>query len=37
VAFLVAIAAIWLLRRWARVRQEATGEQFPVFWPRLAC
>jgi general L-amino acid transport system permease protein len=30
VAFLVAIAAIWLLRRWARVRQEATGEQFPV-------
>jgi general L-amino acid transport system permease protein len=37
VAFLVAIAAIWLLRRWARVRQEATGEQFPVFlsvaWP----
>jgi general L-amino acid transport system permease protein len=37
VAALVAIAAIWLLRRWARARQEATGEQFPVFlsvaWP----
>jgi general L-amino acid transport system permease protein len=35
VAFLVAIAAIWMLRRWAHVRQEATGEQFPVFLSSL--
>jgi general L-amino acid transport system permease protein len=31
-AFLVGIvAAIWIAR-WARKRQEATGQQFPVFW-----
>lgn len=28
---LVAVAATWYLSRWARRRQEATGEQFPVF------
>ncbi|MCG8446887.1 MAG: amino acid ABC transporter permease [Hyphomicrobiales bacterium] len=31
ISILVAIAAVWLLRRWARKRQMATGEQFPVF------
>jgi general L-amino acid transport system permease protein len=35
VAFLAAIAGIWLLRRWAHARQEATGEQFPVFLSSL--
>jgi general L-amino acid transport system permease protein len=35
VAFLAAIGAIWLLRRWAHARQEATGEQFPVFLSSL--
>ena len=29
-AFLLAIAGVWLLARWARKRQEATGQQFPV-------
>ena len=35
VAFLAAIAVIWYVRRWARARQEATGEQFPVFLSSL--
>lgn len=30
VALLAAIAGVWLLARWARKRQEATGQQFPV-------
>jgi len=30
-AFVVALAASWLLFRWARVRQERTGRTFPVF------
>src|SRR4029078_2228397 len=29
VALLVGIAAAWLLHRWARKRQEATGQPFP--------
>jgi len=29
-AFLVAVAGVWLLARWARKRQEATGQQFPT-------
>ncbi|HHI81781.1 MAG TPA: ABC transporter permease subunit, partial [Rhizobiales bacterium] len=32
IAFFVAIAASWLIARWARKRQEATGQPFPVFW-----
>lgn len=32
VAFVVAAALIWYVARRARVRQEATGQQFPVFW-----
>ncbi|WP_457606962.1 amino acid ABC transporter permease [Nitratifractor sp.] len=31
VALLAAIAGIFWIRRWARKRQEETGEQFPVF------
>ncbi len=31
-ALLLAIAAVVALARWARRRQDATGEQFPVFW-----
>ena len=32
VAFILAIIAAWVIGRWARARQMATGEQFPVFW-----
>ncbi len=32
ISVFVAIAAIIGLARWAKKRQEATGEQFPVFW-----
>lgn len=28
----VALAAIWLLRRWAAARQMATGKPFPLVW-----
>lgn len=31
IAFLVAVLAVIFIKRWARKRQEATGEQFPVF------
>ena len=30
--FLLSILALWLFRRWARKRQEATGQILPVFW-----
>jgi general L-amino acid transport system permease protein len=32
IAFLVAIAASFILGRWAKNRFEATGQTFPVFW-----
>jgi general L-amino acid transport system permease protein len=32
---LIGIAATLLIRRWARLRQEKTGETFPVFWAGL--
>ncbi len=32
---LAAIAVIWALRRWARARQMATGQLFPVFWTSI--
>ncbi len=32
IALLVGIVAVFIIRRWAHKRQEATGEQFPVFW-----
>ena len=34
--FLVSLAAIWAFRRYARKRQEATGDILPVFWISLA-
>jgi len=35
VAVLVAIAAVYFLAIWAKRRQLATGERFPVFWTSL--
>ena len=32
----VALACVVLLRRWARRRQEVTGQSFPLFWTSLA-
>ena len=34
-AFLAAIAAIFFLTRWARKRQEDTGQPFPLLWANL--
>jgi general L-amino acid transport system permease protein len=34
-AFVVAIVASFAVRLWARRRQEATGQQFPVVWTTL--
>lgn len=34
-AFLLALAAIWFLRRWAAKRKDATGQEFPVLWTAL--
>lgn len=33
--FLLSLVAIFVFRRWARKRQEATGEILPVFWISL--
>jgi len=35
VAFAVGIVAAVFMRRWARARQMATGQQFPVLWTAL--
>ncbi|WP_026380829.1 amino acid ABC transporter permease [Afifella pfennigii] len=35
-AILLGLAASFLIRAWARRRQMATGERFPVFWTALA-
>ncbi|QQR40845.1 amino acid ABC transporter permease [Devosia rhizoryzae] len=35
IAFAIAIAAVFLMRRWARKRLEATGQRFPVFLTSL--
>ncbi len=35
VGFLAALVIAWLVRRWAKARQEATGQQFPVFLTSL--
>ena len=32
VAIIVSVAVIFVVRRWAHVRQDRTGQQFPVFW-----
>ncbi len=34
-ALVAAVIGIFVLRRWAHKRQEATGEQFPVLWTSL--
>jgi general L-amino acid transport system permease protein len=34
-AFVVGVVAAFLIRRWARRRQEQTGQQFPSFWVGL--
>jgi general L-amino acid transport system permease protein len=36
IAFALAIAGIIVLARWAKKRQDATGQPFPVFWTSLA-
>ncbi len=35
IAFIVGIIATIFVARWAKARQMATGEQFPVFWTAL--
>jgi general L-amino acid transport system permease protein len=35
IAFLIAIVAAWGIGKWAKKRQMATGQQFPVFWTAL--
>lgn len=35
IAFFLGIIATFIMKRWARKRQEATGQQFPVFWTSL--
>lgn len=34
-ALLAAIVITWVIARWAKARQMATGERFPVFWTGL--
>ena len=36
IALAIAIAAAWMIGRWARKRQDATGQTFPVGWVSLA-
>ncbi|MCB1367302.1 MAG: ABC transporter permease subunit [Rhodobacteraceae bacterium] len=36
IVFLLSLAGIWLFGRWARKRQDATGEILPTFWIKLA-
>lgn len=33
--FVIGIVATFFVRRWARIRQEQTGQQFPLFWTAL--
>lgn len=35
IAFLLGIAITWGIARWAKQRQMATGQQFPVFWTAI--
>jgi general L-amino acid transport system permease protein len=35
-AFVAACIIVWLINRWARKRQERSGQQFPAFWVGLA-
>ncbi|WP_395686788.1 amino acid ABC transporter permease [Aestuariivirga sp.] len=34
--FALALAGTWLFRRWAKARQEATGQRLPVWWISMA-
>ena len=34
--FLASLVGIWVFGKWARARQEATGEILPTFWIKLA-
>ncbi len=34
-AFVIAVVVAFMIRRWARRRQEQTGQQFPSFWAGL--
>lgn len=34
-AFLAAALGVWAVRRWAKKRQESTGQTFPTFWAGL--
>lgn len=34
-AFVAAIIAIFIVKRWAKARQDQTGEQFPVLWTSI--
>ncbi len=36
ITFVLALVAVFILKRWAHKRQEATGQQFPVFLVSLA-
>ncbi len=36
IAFLLTVAGAWVIGRWAKKRQEATGGTFPAFWVGLA-
>lgn len=36
IALCLAILGVWALSRWARKRQETTGQRFPAFWAGLA-
>ncbi len=35
VVFLLSLIGIWVFGRWARKRQDATGEMLPTFWIKL--
>ena len=35
VAFIIGVVAMFFMRRWAKKRQDATGQQFPVGWVSL--
>lgn len=34
-AIVIAIIAVFIVKRWAKKRQELTGEQFPILWTSL--
>jgi len=34
-AFAISIVAVWFVKRWAKKRQDETGQQFPVFYTSL--